>query len=110
MRSTPSSTSKSRHLTSSFNSMMDGLTGSSGHQSLSGARSPDLETLETMSVRSDESVESEMGWTMVSDHLDIGEGLFRVNKSTDGFDRFVKIKYFLHLSIVLPIVTKYFFM
>ena len=66
--------SKSKNLTSSFNSKLDDL-------SLLGSRtrSPDLD-LETLSVRSDESGdsswhESEAGWTMVSDSLDIGEHL-----------------------------------
>ena len=89
LRATPTNTSKSRTLTSSFHSMMDGLSG--GAQL--GTRSPDPD-LDTLSVRSDESgdsswQESEAGWTMVSDNTDIGDGLFKVSK--DGMDRSVKM-------------------
>ena len=88
MRATPTNTSKSRTLTSSFHSMMDGLSG--GAQL--GTRSPDPD-LDTLSVRSDDSgdsswQESEAGWTMLSDNTDIGYGLFKVSK--DGMDRSVR--------------------
>ena len=88
MRATPTNTSKSRTLTSSFHSMMDGLSG--GAQL--GTRSPDPD-LDTLSVRSDDSGdsswrESEAGWTMLSDNTDIGYGLFKVSK--DGMDRSVR--------------------
>ena len=68
---------------------MDGLS-SSSYLSL-GVKSPELD-IDTLSVRSDESgdsswQDSETGWTMVSDNMDIGEGLFRVSK--DGIDRSV---------------------
>ena len=82
--------SKSKNLTSSFNSKLDGLSGPSYLSLLgSGTRSPDLDTL---SVRSDESADSswhdsEAGWTMVSDGLDVGEGLFRVDRTLDSVDR-----------------------
>ena len=87
-RSSPGSGNKSK-LTSSFNSKMDGLS-SSSYLSL-GVKSPELD-IDTLSVRSDESgdsswQDSEAGWTMVSDNMDIGEGLFRVSK--DGIDRSV---------------------
>ena len=86
MRSTPSS-SKSRNLTSSFNSKMDGLTSGSYLSLGSGLRSPDLD-MDSLSVRSDDSgdsswQESEAGWTMVSDNMDIGEGLFKVSRNSD---------------------------
>jgi len=82
-KSAPNSSSKSKNITSSFNSKMDGLS-SVSWMSLSGAKSPELD-LDSLSVRSDDSGdsswhESEAGWTMVSDNMDIGEGLFRVNR------------------------------
>ena len=68
-------------LTSSFNSKMDGLTSGSF---LSPGPKSDLD-IYTLSVRSDESgdsswQDSEAGWTMVSDNMDIGEGLFKVSR------------------------------
>jgi len=98
--STPTLPHKSKGLTSSFNSMLDGLGAYTGYKSspdpyLSlphhGARSPDCD-LDSLSVRSDESGESnwqdsEAGWTMVSDSLDVSEGLFRVDRDSDGVDR-----------------------
>lgn len=98
---TPTLPNKSRGLTSSFNSMLDGLGAYTGYKSPdpylslpqhSGARSPDLD-IDNMSVRSDESGESnwqdsEAGWTMVSgDSMDMNEVLFRVDKDQDGIDR-----------------------
>jgi len=97
---TPTLPHKSKGLTSSFNSMLDGLGAYTGYKSspdpyLSlphhGARSPDCD-LDSLSVRSDESGESnwqdsEAGWTMVSDSLDVSEGLFRVDRDQDGIDR-----------------------
>ena len=82
--------SKSKTLTSSFNSKLDGLSSPSYLSLLgSGTRSPDLDTL---SVRSDESGDSswhdsEAGWTMVSDSLDVGEGLFKVDRTLESLDR-----------------------
>ena len=100
LRATPTNTSKSRTLTSSFHSMMDGLSG--GAQL--GTRSPDPD-LDTLSVRSDESgdsswQESEAGWTMVSDNTDIGDGLFKVSK--DGMDRSVKMIDVCHSVVICP--------
>ena len=43
--------------------------------------------MDSLSVRSDDSGDSEAGWTMVSDNMDIGEGLFRVHKFSDAIDR-----------------------
>ena len=82
--------SKSKNLTTSFNSKLDGLSSPSYLSLLgSGTRSPDLDTL---SVRSDESGDSswhdsEAGWTMVSDSLDVGEGLFRVDRTLENAER-----------------------
>jgi len=98
--STPTLPHKSKGLTSSFNSMLDGLGAYTGYKSspdpyLSlphhSARSPDCD-LDSLSVRSDESGESnwqdsEAGWTMVSDSMDIGEGLFKVDREQDNIDR-----------------------
>jgi len=97
---TPTLPQKSRGITSSFTSMMDGLGAYTGYKSSpdpylslphTGARSPDCD-LDSVSVRSDESGESnwqdsEAGWTMVSDSLDISEGLFKVERDQDGIDR-----------------------
>jgi len=97
---TPTLPHKSRGLTSSFNSMLDGLGAYTGYKSSpdpylslphSGARSPDCD-MDNLSVRSDESGESnwqdsEAGWTMVSDSMDVSEGLFRVERDPDGVDR-----------------------
>ena len=86
-RSSPTTANKSK-LTSSFNSKMDGLTSGSF---LSPGPKSDLD-IDTLSVRSDESgdsswQDSEAGWTMVSDNMDIGEGLFKVSR--DEIDRWV---------------------
>ena len=85
--------SKSKNLTTSFNSKLDGLASPSYLSLLGtgGTRSPDLDSL---SVRSDESGDSswhdsEAGWTMVSDSLDVGEGLFKVDRTLDSVDRSV---------------------
>lgn len=97
---TPTLPQKSRGLTSSFNSMLDGLGAYTGYKSSpdpylslphSGARSPDCD-MDNLSVRSDDSGESnwqdsEAGWTMVSDSMDVSEGLFRVERDQDGVDR-----------------------
>ena len=83
-----SSDMKSKNLTSSLNSKMDGLSGGHGSPCLSGLRSPDLD-IDSMSVRSDESGDSNIDtWTMVSSNIDIGEVLFRVNKSMDDLARY----------------------
>ena len=87
-RSSPTTANKNK-LTSSFNSKMDGL--SSGSYLSPGPKPGDID-IDTLSVRSDESgdsswQDSEAGWTMVSDNMDIGEGLFRVSK--DEIDRWV---------------------
>ena len=79
-RSSPTTVNKNK-LTSSFNSKMDGLTSGSF---LSPGPKSDLD-IDTLSVRSDESgdsswQDSEAGWTMVSDNMDIGEGLFKVSR------------------------------
>ena len=98
----PTPPMKSRGLTSSFNSMLDGLgayykasSDKDPYLSLphSGARSPECD-IDSLSVRSDESGESnwqdsEAGWTMVSDSLDVSEGLFRVDRDQDAIDRYI---------------------
>ena len=68
---------------------MDGL--SSGSYLSPGPKPGDID-IDTLSVRSDESgdsswQDSEAGWTMVSDNMDIGEGLFRVSR--EEIDRWV---------------------